>query len=144
VGPKDCLVLKVVGQKTGKSAIFMKLKDVYPECEFLIQDADQLFPLRCIRDDGCPRNQRCLETLAKRVHHVFNTFADSDLLLLYFRYHDAPGTHRAGVFWRDMKEPRFITFNRSVWERMKQIGVVYQWSLPDTLFLEKTAKVVRP
>ena len=77
--------------------------------------------------------------LANRIKYVFDTFDDSDLLLLYFRYPDMPGSHRAGVFWRDMREPRYIVFNRSQWEYMKQIGVVYQWRLPDTLFLGKTA-----
>ncbi len=137
ISPKNCLVLKVVGQVTGKSVVFMKLRDVYPECEFLISDAtaSQLFPLRCLKDEGCPRNNNCMGVLAKRVKYVFDTFADADLLLLYFSYRDMPGSQRAGVFWRDFRAPYYTALNRSQWERMKQIGVVYEWCLPDSLFL---------
>ena len=134
----NVLVLKVVGRDSGRSAVFMKMKDVYPECEFLIRDAPQLFPFRCLKDDFCPRNANCMGKLQKRVQYVFDHFDDADLLLLYFRYDDMPGSHRAGVFSRDLEDqrfPRYVVFNRSMWERMKQIGIVYQWKLPDSLFL---------
>ena len=136
--PNECLVLKIVGRQSGKSAIFMKLQDLFPECSFLIKDADQLFPFRCLKDGFCPRNANCMEKLAKRVRYVFDTFADSELLLLYFRYPDMPGSHRAGVFHRDMNDsrfPRYMVFNRSMWERMKEIGVIFSWTLADSLFL---------
>lgn len=132
--PHASLVLKIAG-KTG-STLFMKLKDVYPECEFLISDVPQIFPLHCLQADSCPRNQNCMEKLVARLKCVFDTFHDAQSVLLYFRYQDRPGTHRAGVFWRDMREPRLITFNRAAWEKLKTVGTVYSWRLPDELFLQ--------
>lgn len=129
-------VLKVVGQKSGRAAIFMKLNDLFPECQFLIEGADQLYPLFCLENDMCPRNANCMAKLVKRVQYVFDTFEEADLLMLYFRYPDMPNSHRAGIFWRDMREPRYTVFNRSMWARMKEIGAVYEWTLPDNLFLE--------
>ena len=117
--------------------IFAKMREVYPECEFLIKDAPQLFPLRCLVDH-CPRNANCMEKLAHRVKWFFDTFPKSELLILYFAYRDRPGSTQAGLFWRDMSEPRFITMNRSSWEKMKSVGTIYEYSLPDSLFLKKT------
>lgn len=129
----DCFVLEVVGRK--QSVLFVKLRDLFPECEFLLRDAPQLFPFRCLQD-YCPRNQNCMEKLAKRTKYVFDTFKDVTLLLVYFSYPDMPGSHRAGVFWRDVeKTPKYIVFNRTTWERMKRIGTVYKWSLPSSVFL---------
>lgn len=117
--------------------IFAKLKDVFPECEVLIQDAQQLYPLRCLKDH-CPRNANCMEKLAHRVKYIFDNFKEAQLLILYFAYRDRPGSTRAGLFWRDMREPRFITFNRASWEKMKEVGVIYEWTLPQSLFLGQT------
>ena len=120
--------------EVSKKTLFAKLVDIYPECSHLIADCDQVYPLFCLRG-ACPRNANCMETLARRVKFVFDTFADAQLLLLYFAYRDRPGSIRAGVFWRSMSEPRLITFNRSGWNLMKQRGVVYEYTLPDSLFL---------
>ena len=133
--PRQSLILKIQG-KSGSSVLFMKLKDLYPECEFLIQDLPECYPLHCLERDSCPRNQNCMDKLVKRIQYVFETFPDVQNVVLYFRYQDRPGSHRAGVFWRDLREPRLITFNRTAWEKCKQIGTVYQWVLPDSLFLQ--------
>jgi hypothetical protein len=121
--------------------IFAKLRDVYPECEFLIGDAPQLYPLRCLKDH-CPRNANCMEKLVHRVKWFFDTFPNAHLLILYFAYRDRPGSTRAGLFWRDMDEPRFITMNRSSWEKMKSIGSIYEYNLPDALFLKSSQKSI--
>lgn len=71
-----------------------------------------------------------METLAKRVFNIFEAFPNAQLLLLYFKYRDRPGTTRAGVFWREMDEPRLVTLNRTGWERLKQIGTIYEYELP--------------
>lgn len=128
-------MLKLKGG-SGDELLFLKLRDLYPECSFLIEDLDQMFPLRCIADDGCPRNQNCMEKLARRLQYVFDTFKDVKTILLYFRWRDRPGSHRAGVFWRDMREPRYITFNVFAWEKLKKIGQAYEWTIPDELFLQ--------
>lgn len=72
-------------------------------------------------------------TLAKKVKYIFDVFPNANLLILYFRYQDQPKKHRAGVFWRDMREPRFITFNEYAWAKVKSIGTVYEWELPETI-----------
>lgn len=123
--------------------LFIKLRDVYPECEFLIHDSSQLYPFKCLVDH-CPRNSMCMDKLVKRVKYIFDAFPDSKLLLLYFSYRDKPGSQRAGIFWREMSEPRYITMNRAGWEKLKEIGKVYEWELPDSLFLEKAQVVHIP
>lgn len=124
------MLVLTVQEKT----IFAKLKDVFPECEFLIRGAPQLFQLRCLVDH-CPRNANCMEGLAKRVKWFFDTFKEASLVFLYFAGPDKPGSIRGGVFWRDMREPRVITFNRAAWEKFKKMGVVYETTMPDELFL---------
>jgi len=133
--PGESLVLQVTGG-SGDAVVFMKLKDVFPECEFLIGDLPQLSPLYCLRKEGCPRNQNCMDKLVARVQFIFDTFPKARTVVLYFRYRDQPGSHRGGVFWRDMREPRLITFNRAAWEKCKEIGTVLSWRLPDALFLQ--------
>ena len=89
--PRKCLALRI-DSRSGVQSIFMKLRDVFPECLFLIQDAAQLFPFRCLRDNGCHRNQNCMGKLLKRIQYIFETFEDSQLLFLYFSYPDRPGS----------------------------------------------------
>ncbi len=135
---KPCFALEVTGAVSGRSAVFLKLNDVYPECEFLIQGADQLFPFRCLKDDFCPRNANCFAKLAKKTAYIFDHFTKADLVLLYFSYPDMPGSQRAGVFHRNLENPafpRYIVFNRSAWENIKVRGVVYQWHMPDEFTL---------
>lgn len=132
IDPNAILILEIQ-EKT----LFLKLKDLYPECEFLLEDLD-LHPLWCLAQDMCPRNNRCMEKLVKRLKYIFDQFAKAEMILLYFRYRDRPGSTRAGVFHRDFREPRLITFNRSSWDKFKQTGEIYSWNLPDNLFLETT------
>jgi hypothetical protein len=123
-----------VGSK--KKALFIKFLSIYPECEHLIFDQPQLFPLICLKTN-CPRNMNCMYKLAKRTKYIFDSFPDADLLILYFRYRDQPKKHRAGVFWKDMSEPRFITFNEYSWEKVKSLGTIYEWKLPDFITLDR-------
>lgn len=120
--------------EVNKRTLFAKFTEVYPECEFLIEDQPQLHPLICL-SSNCHRAMNCMEKLARRVKALFDAFPDSNLLLLYFKYRDAPNRLRAGVFWRDMTEPRMIVMNSGAWEKMKEIGTVYEWELPRELML---------
>jgi hypothetical protein len=117
-----------------KKTLFIKLKDLFPECEFQIKDVEQLYPLFCL-SGPCHRNANCMGKLAVRVNYVFEKWPEADLLMLYFSYRDRPGSQRAGIFWRDMREPRYITMNRTGWEKFKTMGVIYEWHLPNELFL---------
>jgi len=133
--PRQVLLLKVAGP-SGRAVLFLKLQALYPECSFLIGDVERLYPLFCLQHDHCPRNNGCMEKLALRTKYIFDVFPDVDVLVLYFRYRDRPDSHRAGVFTRNMDEPRFITFNRSGWEKLKELGVVYSWVIPDSVFMQ--------
>lgn len=114
------------------TTLFAKFEDVYPECFFYIDDEPQLHPLICYLGP-CHRAQNCQEKIAKRVLVIFEAFPEAQLLLLYFTYRDKPGSYRAGVYWRDMREPRYITFNRAAWEKMKEVGELYEWDFPEKI-----------
>ena len=131
--PREALALRIRSLK-GHDTLFLKLRDLFPECAFQIEDAPQLFPLRCLVDH-CPRNMRCMDRLVARLKFVFDTWPETELVMLYFSWQDRPGSQRAGLFWRDMREPRCITFNRTSWEMLKRQGTVYAWHLPSELFL---------
>jgi hypothetical protein len=124
-------------------SIAIKLVDLYPECEFLIKGSPQLHPLICFVGP-CHRNANCMEKLAKRVKYVFEQFKDAQLLVLYFKYQDKPNSIRAGVFWRDLREPRYITINPYAWEHLKKRGEVYEWNLPDFLTIERSIQSTTP
>lgn len=126
--------------EVNNKSLFIKMKEVYPECEFLIEDESKLFPFICLISD-CHRNANCMEKLANRVKYIFDQFESAELLVLYFRYRDFPKRHRAGVFWRDMREPRYIVMNPYSWERLKMRGIIYEWELPSSLFLRTSSLV---
>jgi len=120
--------------EVNKRTLFTKLESVYAECFFLIEDQPKLYPFICLNSD-CHRAANCMEKLAKRVKAIFDAFPEAKLLLLYFKYRDRPNSMRAGVFWRDLSEPRYITMNPGAWEKMKSIGTVFEWNLPRELLL---------
>lgn len=114
--------------------IFIKLNDLYPECKFLLRDLNLNF-LWCLNNDICPRNSNCMEKLAKRLRSVFDKFKSVELVLLYFSCRDTPASIKAGVFFKDFREPYIITFNRSSWVKLKNMGKIYQWTLPNEFFI---------
>ena len=111
--------------------ILAKFTDMYPECEFLISDQEQLHPLICLKSH-CHRAANCMEKLVKRVKHLFDAFPKAELLILYFRYKNDPGI-KGGVFWKDLSEPRLIPVNSFAWKKIKSLGTVYTWDLPGEL-----------
>lgn len=120
--------------EVNRQTLFAKLEGVYPECTFLINDQPQLHPLICLKS-SCHRAQNCMEKLAKRVKAMFDAFPEAKLLVLYFKYRDAPNQLRAGIFWKDMREPYFRVLNHGAWSTFKRIGTVYEWELPQELLL---------
>jgi len=132
---KPALFLKVVGKITGRSTLFVKLDYLFPECQFLINDLPKMSPLICFRENGCPRNRNCIETLHKRVNCILDTFTDVDHLILYFKYRDRPGSQRAVLFYRDERDPKYFVLNRCSWDKFKHVGTIYEWVLPNELFL---------
>lgn len=124
------MLILAVNEKT----LFTKLENIYPECFHLISDLDKLFPLICLKT-SCPRNANCMTTLAKRVKFLFDSFPLAQLLVLYFKYRDKPKSIRAGLFYKDLREPRLITMNPWGWKYFKEKGEVFEWTMPDALFL---------
>jgi hypothetical protein len=120
--------------EVNKRTLFAKFLEVYPECSFLIEDQPKLYPLICL-ESSCHRAQNCMNKLANRVKAIFDAFPESQLLVLYFKYRDAPNRLRAGIFWKDMREPYFRVLNPGAWDTFKRIGTVYEWELPMELRL---------
>jgi len=77
-----------------------------------------------------------MDILARRAQAIFNELLPETVrvLVLYFRKRNVLG-YGAGIFWRDMREPRVITMNPHAWERVKARGLVYQFTPSDTFFL---------
>ena len=121
-----------------KHTIFIKMQEVFPECTLQIEGAPNLHPFFCLVSN-CFRNANCMGKLATRIKYIFDQWPKAQLLILYFSYQDRPGSQRAGLFWRDMREPRYITMNRTAWVKLKKMGIVYEWGLPAELFLGTTA-----
>lgn len=118
-----------------KKCLFMKVQDVFPECLFYIKQTPKLTPLICLKEDNvCHVGHNCMETLVKRIKYVFDQ-QPCKLLFLYFAYPDKPGSQRAVAFFNNLEDLRYLTFNKSAWEKIKKEGTVLQWQLPDELML---------
>lgn len=88
-----------------------------------------MYPLKCMQDDSCPKNKNCAESLAKRVHHFFqHVEPDAELMVAYFKYHDKPNSIRAGVFNKDLEEPKLMTVNPYAFRKFQKEGITKQWS----------------
>lgn len=125
---------------------FIPLKSLYPECLLLIEDSPKLAPLTCLYD-SCHKNDRCMETLAHRIHFLFEKVVpETQLILAYFTYHDRPNSIRAGEFYRTFEEPRVLTLNRSAFLRIQKKSEVFSWVPPSDFFLKasKPTTLIKP
>lgn len=112
-----------------EKTVFIPLRYVYPECMKLIEPYDQMYPLRCLNEDGCPANMGCMDVLVKRVDYLFqNVMPDAELLLAYYKYRDRPDSIRAAVFYRDLREPRTIVCNKAAFKKFQKAGEMFAWS----------------
>lgn len=108
---------------------FIPLRYVYPECVKLIEPHPQMYPLRCLREDGCPANVQCMDFLVKRVDYLFQeVLPDSDLLIVYYKYKDRPDSIRAAVFFRDLREPKLMTCNKAAFKKFQREGKIFAWA----------------
>lgn len=119
---------------------FFKLQDIFPECFLHREHAPQIDPLKCLlEDNACHVNHNCMEVLAKRVHILFQEVLPSvEVIVLYFKKRGSQ-SYGAGLFWRDMREPRAITMNPFAWSRVKQRGSIYTFSPNQSFFLNGRA-----
>lgn len=122
---------------------FVKLEYLFPECSLLIEGKDQLYPLKCL-ESSCPANANCMEGLAKRVHYFFDKVTlDAELIIAYFKYPDRPQSIRAGIFHRDMENPRVATLNPWAFKKFQKEGEAYKW-LPPAEFYQLNNVLTSP
>lgn len=116
-----------------KKTAFMPLRYVYPECIVLRKDQPQTEGLQCL-NTSCPVNAACMDVLARRIHYLFeNVFPECELLLVYFK--NEKGSIRAGVFYKDMREPYVMTCNRSGFAKFQREGTAFSWVPKDEYLL---------
>lgn len=118
-----------------RHSVFMPLRFIYPECITLIEKYDQLNPLYCLNNDYCPANQSCMDVLAKRINYLFtHVIPEGKQIIAYFKYRDRPDSIRAGIFTRDMQEPRVMTLNKSAFSKFQKEGISFTW-VPNSEYL---------
>lgn len=77
-----------------------------------------------------------MDILAKRVNYLFtHVVPDAKQIIAYFKYRDRPTSVRAGVFTRDMDEPRVMTLNQSAFKKFQQEGLSFSWFPTDEFLL---------
>jgi len=119
------------------NSAFFKLQDILPECFLYREQSPRLEALVCLRENACHVGHNCMETLVQRARALFEELLPTvSVLVLYFRKLD--GGYRAGLFWRDMREPRVITMNPYAWERVKARGKIFQFLPSESFFLGKS------
>lgn len=123
---------------SSKSAFF-KLQDIFPECLLYREHSPQIDPMMCLAEDNaCTMGRNCMETLAKRVNLLFQEMLTGvGVVVLYFKRREAG--YGAGIFWRDMREPRVIIMNPFAWSRVKSRGNIYQFTPASSFFLSGKA-----
>lgn len=111
-----------------KHSVFMPLKYVYGECFTLIEKYDKVAPLHCLKADICPANVGCMDILAKRINYLFTyVVPEAQLLVAYFKYRDKPDSIRAGVFDRNLSEPKVMTLNQSAFKKFQRESLTFTW-----------------
>jgi len=112
------------------STVFVPLRHVYGECAVLIEGEPRLKQLICYQNDTCHRNQNCASIMAHRVHQLFDeAFPQAKMILLYFKDKGSVSI-RAGVFMRDLPEPRVITCNPYAFKKFQREGEIGVWQAP--------------
>lgn len=86
-----------------------------------------------------------MPVLAERVHKFFMYHEPSALQLLAY-YKTPSGSIRAGVFTRQVDEPRVITCNQHGLQKLQKIGVVKEWAPDDSFYgnLVSSSSLIRP
>ncbi len=114
----------VVNSKT----IFIPLRFVYPECVELIEPHPQMFPLRCLQEDGCPANMNCMDFLVPRVNYIFNEVCTTaDTMISYYKYQDRPQSIRGAIFHKDLREPYIMILNPYGFKKCQEMSKTFQW-----------------
>ncbi len=121
----------VVNNKT----MFIPFRYVYPECEKLIAPHPQMYPLRCLQEDGCPANMSCMDYLVPRVNYLFDKVSpSSQVMVAYYKYVRLnPGENEnrealmGAIFHRDLREPYLMVMNPSGFVKCQKMGEISAW-----------------
>lgn len=128
-----------------KHSVFIPLRHVYGECLTLIEPQQQLSPLHCLKNDVCPVNAGCMDVLAKRIDYLFtNVIPQAKMIVTYFKWRDRPQSIRAGVFDRDLEDPRVMTLNQSAFKKFQKEGISYTWIPTDEYMLIRPSTSLIP
>jgi len=133
---------KVLDKTNKLNTMFIPLKYLYPECTKLIESYPKMYPLRCLKDNGCPADQGCMDILAKRVLYLFEQVDPScAMLVAYYTYRDTKSL-RGAVFQKDNKlictngldlayakfnDPQILTINKSAFSKLQKDGKYFSW-----------------
>jgi hypothetical protein len=118
----------VVNQKT----IFIPFRFVYPECEKLIAPHPEMYPVKCLRENGCPANMQCMDYLVKRVNYIFEKVCPSaEMMIAYYKYRDLPNSIRGAIFHKDLREPKLMTLNPFGFRKFQRESPTFQWTPTD-------------
>lgn len=128
-----------------KHSVFVPFRHIYGECLTLIESQQQLSPLHCLRNDVCPVNAGCMEVLAKRIDYFFTTVVpEAKMVVAYFKWRDRPQSIRAGVFDRDLEDPKVMTLNQSAFKKFQKEGISYSWIPTDEYMLIRPSASLIP
>jgi len=112
-------------------SVFLPLRFLYAECLVLIDGSPQLYPLACF-NRPCPVMKNCPDVLAHRVNYLFDKIVpNAEVIYAYFKHPDRPRSIRAGMFRRDLSEPKTIVMNLAAFNKFRREGVTYNWIPPD-------------
>lgn len=121
----DTISYFVINDKT----LFIPLRYVYPECEQLIAPHPQMYPVRCLQEDGCPANVQCMDYLVGRVNYLFNEVCPTaEMMVAYYKYRDRPNSIRAAIFHKDLREPSLMVLNPFGFRKFQREGQAFEWA----------------
>lgn len=123
----------VIVSGTSEDSALIPLRYIYPECSELLKDLPKAENLLCFRAP-CTRDKRCMNVLAHRVHTFFDRVLPEKVTHLFAYYKAPSGSIRAGVFTRDMDEPRVITCNQHAMKKLQEIGSVHTVTLDESFY----------
>lgn len=127
----------------GGKYVLIPFRYVYPECLQLIEKHERVTPLICLKSD-CPANKNCMGTLVHRLNYLFTEVEPkAQLIIAYFKYRDSTSI-RAGIFNRDMDNPRVATINPFSFKRLMGEGTTMQWFAPDEYWRASAGPAIIP
>lgn len=123
---------------------FIPLRFVYPECFLLIEDHPQMYPLKCMVEDGCPANVGCGDIIVRKIHYLFEeVMPDSEVIIAYYKYRDRPKSIRGVIFNRNLDPPTISILNPWAFRKFQKRGIAYQWYPTDEyLFMQGSSGII--